>query len=231
MATSLARAHRPLSIAEVRELDRITIEESGVPGRLLMELAGAEATQRVLERPEARPGACVAVLAGGGNNGGDAFVVARHLAAAGLEVQVGCTVAPETLRSREARENARLLAGFGLQIAAEVRDLEPLLSPRPALLIDGLLGTGFTGRVREPLDDLIEAMNASGIPILALDVPSGFEADSGRAAGPAVRAAETVTFGARKRGLESPAARPYTGTVRLAPLPYSPEAWHRVVGA
>jgi NAD(P)H-hydrate epimerase len=158
-----------------------------------------------------------AVLCGGGNNGGDGYVVARHLLRVGLPVRVYTTVDPERLKG-DARTNMeiwRTLGGEMIPIQTSEQIIEAAGEwVNCALIVDGLLGTGFSGTVRSPLEEIIRLVNAlDGPRVLALDVPSGLDCNTGRAEGETIRAEKTVTFAARKVGFDVPTAREYTGEV------------------
>ena len=209
---------------EVRAFDRYCIEELGVPGIVLMENAGrqiAEAARAMLH--EGR-GTSALVLAGRGNNGGDGYVAARHLVLRDFRVEVA-VLAPRDEIHGDADTNLRILEAMGLppmilQGLTEtiLRDLVPMLE-RADLVVDGLLGTGTRGQVREPYAGVIAAANASGKPILAIDIPSGMDCDTGLPLGSTtIRAARTVTMAALKAGFRHPEAAQYTGDVVLADM-------------
>jgi len=194
-----------LSRARVRELDRRAIEEYGIPGLVLMENAGANASRWILERAARegwiRPSAGIAC--GPGNNGGDGYVVARHLANAGWDVRVESRVALEELRG-DAALMARIARAMGIPHTA--------LGEGHTLLVDALLGTGFQGAPRPDMARSIAALNGTRARlVVALDLPSGLDADTGEPSEPCVRAGATLTFAALKPGLLAPAARPYVG--------------------
>jgi NAD(P)H-hydrate epimerase len=208
---------------EVREFDRRAVEDLGVPGIVLMENAGrqaADAAARLLDQSHGRR---ALVVAGRGNNGGDGFVVARHLAARGRTVEVLLACEPDKLTG-DARTNFLPLAPLGIPVAQLGDDpgaaaaMILRAAQRADLVVDALLGTGLTGQVRQPLRAIIEAMNASGKPVLAIDIPSGLCADTGRPLGAAVRATATATFVAMKKGFLAPGADGYTGRVIVADI-------------
>lgn len=182
------------SVAQVRAFDARAIATQGVTGYELMERAGAASLRALREAwPSARR---VAVACGGGNNGGDGYVLARLLRAAGLEVRVHAVVDPSALRGDARRACDDYLSAGGL--------LEPLLHPDPArcdVIVDALLGTGFRLPIREPFASVSASINHSGRPVLALDIPSGLDGDTGRASEGAVRATRTLCFVALKQGL------------------------------
>ena len=204
----------------MREADRHTIEDLGIPGLELMENAAAGVVDALRDSyPEARR---ILILCGRGNNGGDGLAAARLLVSGGLEIKVLLFADPENL-SPDATENFRQAKTAGVPIVEiEGDDLSPLdtelESHPPDLIVDALLGTGTTGQVREPYAELIEGVNRLGLPVLAVDVPSGLDCDTGMPLGAAVRAARTVTFVAAKRGFAEPASRQYTGEVKVADI-------------
>jgi len=209
-----------LSREQIRQIDRRAIEELGVPGVVLMENAGRGAAEIILARLIGVDDPLAVILAGAGNNGGDGFVVARHLHLAGVRVRVYLAAEADRL-SPDARVNQDIARGMGLDIqplrgAADVQEAAAFWS-RAHVLVDGLLGTGFYGQVRPPLTEIISAINESrpttGGLVVALDVPSGLDCDTGRPGGVAVKADLTVTFVARKKGFDDPSSVAYTGEV------------------
>jgi NAD(P)H-hydrate epimerase len=190
--------------AQVRELDRIAIAELGLPGAELMERAGRAAFHELRRRwPRARR---IGVVCGSGNNGGDGYVVARLAAEAGLAVRV-MAVTPLAQLTSEAASAATAVQRSGVAVGAglEFGDCD--------VLVDALLGIGLSGEVRGPACEAIERMNQSGLPILALDVPSGLDADTGRVRGVAVRATATLCFIGLKAGCFTGAGRDHAGEV------------------
>ncbi len=191
-----------VSALEMSELDRQTSEHVGVPARTLMEVAGRAVAQECLRR--LRPGDTVTVAAGPGNNGGDGFVAARALLAAGHPVETFVFAdrarikgdAKLTLAALEKSapspitfvEDARALVAFGAAVK------------RSALVVDALLGVGATGEVRGSMAQAIDLLNDQKKTVVAVDIPSGVEADTGAVHGRAVDATVTVTFAYAKRG-------------------------------
>ena len=208
---------------EMREMDRTTIEEWGLPGAVLMENAGRAATAACEELLEELPPGPVIVVAGAGNNGGDGFVVARWLHDAGYSVEV-CLLKKIEELSGDAAMNASFAVRMGVPIREDAdRDtLQECLS-RATLIVDAVLGTGITGEVHGGPLDAIEAMNAAQAPIVALDIPSGIHTDTGAILGDAVRALVTVTFGLGKVGLFQHPGRERAGQIIIAPIGISGE--------
>jgi len=193
----------------MRALDRHTIETLGVPGELLMESAGRAVAEAALDLHRVRGGPLLA-LCGGGNNGGDGLVAARHLAALGLPVRALLVSEPKGDAARQA-ERAR---AFGVPVeAVEGGALE--IAER-AVVVDALFGTGLGRPVEGAPAEAIRRLNASPCAVVAVDLPSGVDADTGRALGDAVRADVTVTLGLPKPGLALEPGRSLAGRVRVA---------------
>jgi len=202
---------------EMREMDRQTIEHAAIPGLLLMEHAGMAVADRAVEMLEACGGEQVSVFCGKGNNGGDGFVAARILLQQGWHVHLYLTGNPENLRG-DARVNYKAVLGLDADVVVvQSRDDLPAVMDSD-LIIDALLGTGIQGEVTGLMADVIEQINQSGIPVLAADIPSGLQSDTGRYAGACIEADATVTFGALKRGLVIPPGRELAGIVDVAEI-------------
>ncbi len=209
----------------MRALDRRAIEELGVPGPTLMENAGrgAAAAIRAFLAGRGRPvrGLAVVVVCGKGNNGGDGFVVARVLAGWGARVRVFLLARAEDVKGDAAAKLAALrrarLRPVEVTEPAQLAGLAAALRPA-ALVVDALLGTGVSGPATGLVAEAIACVNASGVPVAALDLPSGLSADSGAGPGPVVRAALTTTFAGLKRGLLLAPGRGLAGEVRVVPI-------------
>lgn len=208
---------------EIRAFDRYAIEALGLPGIVLMENAGRQIAEAARAMLAGRAKPRVVILAGPGNNGGDGFVVARHLAMAGIRPEV-VLLAPREKIVGDADTNLRVLEPLGFQVRvlagkveAMLGELRPLLAEAD-LLVDGLLGTGTRGEIREPYASAIGAVNDARRPVLAIDIPSGLDPDTGKPLGPTVRATKTVTMAAVKVGFRKPGAEQYTGEVILADI-------------
>ncbi len=188
--------------AEMRALDQWTIAH-GTPGHVLMERAGAGAARVLRERFSGLRGRVV-VICGRGNNGGDGFVVARHLKRARFAVETWLLGRPEAVRGDAARMLAAWRrAGGRVESLADEGRLAALRTrlARAAVIVDAIFGTGLETPVAGLAAAVIEAINAARAPVLAVDLPSGLSADTGRPLGTAVRAAATATFGFAKVGL------------------------------
>jgi NAD(P)H-hydrate epimerase len=212
---------RSLTRDEVRDVDRRAIEQLGLPGIVLMENAGRGAAELLIGLGIDGP---VIVAAGKGNNGGDGFVIARHLENHGYEVRVLLFADPHELMG-DALTNYRVLSAAGTPIrecaGVDAGAWKDDLS-RSSWIVDALLGTGMRGAVREPFGGVIDEINASGRRVLAVDLPSGLDCDTGQPLGACVRAAHTATFVAPKRGFDAPEAATYTGQVHVIDIGVPP---------
>ena len=208
-----------LTRAQVRDLDRRAIGGYGLPGVVLMENAGRLCAD-VLKtlNPDRLP---TTILCGPGNNGGDGFVMARHLDNAGWPVH--CHVFAKNNRTPgDADVFFDVLYAAGIPFTQYHPDhfgetqreyvSRKCFAP-DTWLVDALFGTGLSRPLGSPFDRLVGRINDSGLPVLAIDVPTGLDCDTGEPFGPAIRAAHTATFVARKRGFLNPASREWTGEV------------------
>jgi NAD(P)H-hydrate epimerase len=202
------------SAAQVRALDDYAIAQ-GTSGYTLMKRAGEAALRALRSRwPKALE---IAVVAGGGNNAGDGYVLARFAQAAGLSVTVLAVMAPDRLGgdARTACQDFRSSGGHIVTYSA-------LLLAQADVIVDALLGTGLTSSVRAPLSEAIQAINACARPVLALDLPSGLNADNGTVLGAAVRADCTISFVALKTGLFLGDGPEYAGRLLFDDLEVTP---------
>lgn len=201
-----------LDVAGMALADQAAIS-GGTPGLLLMEKAGQAVADAVLRR--AKPGAGVLVLCGPGNNGGDGFVAARLLAERGLRVTVALAC-PRSLLAGDAAAMAQRWTGA----------IDPIAGLRPDrfdLIVDALFGAGLSRPLEGEVAALVCAVNASGRPVVAVDVPSGLSGDTGKSHGEVVRAVQTVTFFRLKPGHLLQPGRTLCGTVTLADIGIAPE--------
>lgn len=188
---------------EMQQMDRYTIEEIGLPGVVLMENAGAKVVEEILAgSPLQNPK--VVVLAGGGNNGGDGFVVARKLADLGMEPLLCLLVHPERLKG-DAKVNYDVYLKRRLPIFYLHENTFACLRNKLChgnIIVDAILGTGVNGPVREPFDKVISMVNEfkGEKQVVSIDIPSGVSSDSGKVEGDAIHASKTVTFVFPKKG-------------------------------
>lgn len=214
-----------LSAAQMRALDESTIREVGIPGPVLMERAALGVSELVLSR---HPRRHTLIVCGRGNNGGDGLAAARQLHLVGHPV--ACVVLAESAAQLSADAQLNLNAAQQVGVNLRMASLPDYLLEETEVVIDCLLGTGAAGEMREPLRGwarAINALGARGVPIVAVDVPSGVDASSGSVAEDAVAATCTLTFGALKTGLVVPPGCEAAGEVLvwdigLPPLLYPP---------
>jgi len=209
-----------LSRAQVRRVDELAVSRYKMPSLILMENAGRNAAAIIRsEFPEARR---VSILCGTGNNGGDGFVIARHLSNAGWHPGV-LLVGSRAKLTEDARTNLTIAEAMGIAIGECDATFDPaaLASQLEAadLIVDALLGTGFSGEVRSPMAEVIEIVNALPFQdVVAVDVPSGLDGDTGMPCNATIRADLTVTFVARKKGFLQESAVPCVGRVEVADI-------------
>jgi NAD(P)H-hydrate epimerase len=233
-----------LTAEQCRQADQYAIRELGIPGVVLMENAGRGAADLIAAWLETMPvnDPLVVIVCGKGNNGGDGLVIARHLAIRGRRAEIDMAAEPSALTD-DAAVNWRIVERLGLPVR---RILEPPAMAeadrrwaQADVLVDALLGTGFAGRVREPLATIIESFNTCGSagdgsrprPLrVAIDVPSGLNPDTGLAEGPAVRADHTITFLASKAGYAQPQARAWLGELHVRDIGAPLEMIGRAMG-
>jgi ADP-dependent NAD(P)H-hydrate dehydratase / NAD(P)H-hydrate epimerase len=217
---------RVLNTQQMREADRRTIEEIGIPSIVLMENAGRQAVAAMEAAFEDLASSHVGVLCGRGNNGGDGFVVARTLVQRGVETSVFLLGRVTEVRG-DARTNLEVLGRIGLTVVeiADAQEWELHFSEisRCEVLVDAVLGTGFHGQLSGLLETVVADVNGLGVPVVAIDLPTGVSADTHEVAGEAIEASMTVTLAAPKIPLILPPADSHGGDLVIAdigiPLP------------
>jgi NAD(P)H-hydrate epimerase len=214
---------------QVREIDRRAVEQYKIPGIVLMENAARAAADVAVQMLADHPGK-VSILCGGGNNGGDGLALARHLHNRGIELSITLTADPTKYKA-EALANWQIVRAMSLPVTFLHRP-----TAKPALIVDAIFGTGLTQapRVTEvgppyvPFPDLCRAIEESQIPVLAIDLPSGMDCDTGRPLGSCIRATRTITFVAQKIGFAQPAAQEYLGQITVGDIGCPTELIERV---
>jgi len=222
MITIQGKQYRTVTRDEMRRMDGIAIDEYRIPGIILMENAGRSVAQIVMKTyREKRFEKPVLILCGRGNNGGDGFVIARHLHNGAVGVRVlfagkPADVAPDS----DAGVNLEILKRMEIRVEEINEDSAFLRAAldKSELVVDALLGTGLKGGVREPYKSVIETLNAASKYVIAVDIPSGLDCNEGTAPGSAVKAAETVTLGLPKAGFLKESASAYLGILRVGKI-------------
>jgi len=205
---------------QVRRVDQLAVERYGISGLVLMENAGRNAASIIVSEYGSTGSALI--CCGPGNNGGDGCVIARHLHNGGWSVRLLVT-GEESRMSPDMLSNYQIARAMGLRMRVTSDGAEQVKAVTNVsgdeFLVDALLGTGFRGMVRSPTDGLIEAINAAGPrAIVAVDVPSGLDCETGEPSNATVRADLTITFVAIKAGFAMPAAQPFMGRVHVADI-------------
>ncbi len=215
---------QPQKPETVREWDRLAIQEYGIPGIVLMENAGAGAAKIISrlsrEEPEKFASPFV-ILCGPGNNGGDGYVVARHLFNSGFPVEVHLSFNPEGQDGNsDAGINLSIIRKMGIAVETPGPDeLGRILQQKgTCTIIDGLLGTGLSRPLQDPYRSWVEAITESGQAVIALDIPSGLDAGSGEVLGRCVSADHTITFAAAKTGLCQGRGPDFTGRLHVVKI-------------
>ncbi|HEY1785300.1 MAG TPA: NAD(P)H-hydrate epimerase [Pirellulales bacterium] len=204
-----------LSRLRAGQLDQRATAEYGVPGIVLMENAGRGVAEKLLGLGVR---GSVAICCGPGNNGGDGFVIARHLDLRQVAVKV-MVWGDDGRRPGDAATNLDVVMRSGIALMRDVgpADLARELSGA-SWIVDALLGTGARGEVRPPLGDVITAINSAGVPVMAVDLPSGLDADTGLPARQTIRALHTCTFVAYKPGFLREGADQFTGQIHVVDI-------------
>lgn len=210
-----------LTAQELAEVDREATEKFGIAVLVLMEKAGLATATLAWQMIGQNPNASVVCLIGKGNNGGDGLVAARYLQRWGTKILAVLGAEKEEMREtpagqlRRAEQEGVTFVGWESAI------------PRSHLIIDALLGYGSKGTPREPVAGLIRWANGSGLPVLAVDLPSGMDATTGGHSDPCIVAKATVTFGFPKTGFLEPGASPFLGELYLADISLPTEIYAR----
>ncbi len=218
---------RVMTADEVRSVDNWAINTLGIPGVVLMENAGRSCAEFIKNKLSGRSNPKVCIFCGTGNNGGDGFVIGRHLLNSGFKVTVVICGGTNKVGG-DAKINLDIIRQMGQSIEqlnlknTEIEKAVRVFAAGSDMVVDAIFGTGLKGHLKDECKKLIEAINALDLPILAVDIPSGLDCDTGQPQGTAIRADYTITFVAVKAGFESPTAAQYTGEVHVASIGIKP---------
>jgi len=217
-----------MSRSEVRRFDAWAINDLGISGVVLMENAGRSCAELIIARLNNVDSPKVRIFCGIGNNGGDGYVIARHLANAAIESSV-VICGDKTRVKGDALINLNIIEGMKLPISrmdmtqSQIAGQVKAFADGCNILVDALFGTGLRGELTSPYCELINAVNACNLPILAVDIPSGIDCDTGRPLAEAIEATDTVTFAAVKKGFVTGAdSVKYTGRIYVASIGVEP---------
>lgn len=205
----------------MQQIDKRAQEEFGIPSIVLMENAGGKASLVAIDMLPIAGKAKVVCICGKGNNGGDGFVCARHLINKGIDVDIFLLGKPDELK-QDPETNFEILKKMGktVKILKSKEDFAFFINKlkEAQLIIDAILGIGLSGEVKQPYKNVIDLINQSRRPILALDVPSGLDATTGKILGSCIKAAKTVTFALPKTGFIKNDGPNYVGEVIVADI-------------
>jgi NAD(P)H-hydrate epimerase len=224
---------RVLNSTQMREADRRTIDEIGIPSVVLMENAGRQAVAAMEAMYSDLADREVAVLCGRGNNGGDGFVIARTLVQRGIDVSVFLFGRVSEVRG-DARTNLEILGRLGVTVVevadSQAWELHFSEVSDCTLIVDAIFGTGLNAPLTGLIESVVADVNASGIPVVAIDLPSGLSADSADPIGPSIEAGLTITLGAPKLPLVLPPAETRAGDIVIADIGIPVEVFESVEG-
>ena len=212
---------------EARAFDSWAINTIGIPGAVLMENAGRRCAKLIKEKLDSVENPKVCIFCGTGNNGGDGFVIARHLRNYGFDIVLVICGTRDKIKG-DALVNLNILDQLGQKIEylnitkPDVAHKIKTFAADANMLVDAIFGTGLQGQISENYISLIESINALNIPILAVDIPSGLDCDTGHPLGAGINAAYTVTFSALKKGFLTRIALEYTGQIHIASIGVEP---------
>jgi hydroxyethylthiazole kinase-like uncharacterized protein yjeF len=218
-----------MSRDEVRAVDSWAINTIGIPGVVLMENAGRSCAELIKDKLKDVDSPKVCIFCGTGNNGGDGYVVSRHLINSGFEVVVVICGDRSKIKG-DAKINLDILERLGLPIEQlNLKDGDVLarikaFTAGADMIVDAIFGTGLSGQLSDDYKELIDNISACDCSILAVDIPSGLDCDAGQPLGKAIRADYTVTFVAVKKGFTSGSAAQYTGEIFVASIGVEPNS-------
>jgi NAD(P)H-hydrate epimerase len=204
-----------LTRAQVREIDRRSIEEFHIPGNELIENAAQAAADVACDMLDGECVGEVLVLCGGGNNGGDGLALARHLHNRGTDVSLALTIDPLKYKG-DALINWQIVSA--MKLPWEPLDPPRLASAPALLLVDAIFGTGLEHSPREPFPAIAAAVEQSRLPVLAIDLPRGMDCDTGLPLGACINATRTITFVAEKVGFANSQAKQFLGEVTVGSI-------------
>jgi len=193
-----------------------------IPSVVLMENAGRGAAEIIIEKFKSQGFLKVCIFCGTGNNGGDGFVIARHLKNAGFDVAV-IICGPASKIKGDALINYQIIRNMKIavqefQSPGEITNQIKSVANNRDIIVDAIFGTGFTGQLSQEFTALIDAINAINKPIIAVDIPSGLDCDTGQPLNTSIKASATITFAAAKKGYLNPQSEQYTGEIYVASI-------------
>jgi NAD(P)H-hydrate epimerase len=218
---------RVMTREQVRAVDNWAINTLGIPGVVLMENAGRSCAEFIKNKLSGKTNPKVCIFCGTGNNGGDGYVIARHLLNSCFKVTVIICGDIDKVAG-DAKINLDILRQMGQPIEqlnpknTEIEKIVQAFAADSDMVVDAIFGTGLKGHLKDEYKRLIEAINALDLHILAVDIPSGLDCDTGHPHGTAIQADYTITFVAVKAGFENHGAAQYAGEVHVASIGIEP---------
>lgn len=210
---------KAVTVKEIQKLDKIAIQEIGIPSLVLMENAGQSVAQEVLKRLKDQPKKVVCVVCGVGNNAGDGFVAARHLLIAGIKTKIFLIGRERDLKN-DAAVNCQILRKVGYPIFS-VTELNSVLKrnlSRADVVVDAIFGVGLSRLIEGPFKEIIQEINQRAKHVVSIDIPSGLNGTTGKIYGVCVKADVTVTFSFAKKGFFKNEGPRYAGRVVVADI-------------
>lgn len=208
---------------QMQNIDRRAIEGMKIPGLELMEAAGSRVVDAIVEQYGDITGQVITIVCGKGNNGGDGFVAARYLHEKGAKIEIFLTGRVDTVEG-DAKTNLKRAEKIGLYVK-EIDNIDDFsIDDNPDIIIDAIFGTGFSGDIKTPYDEIISKINDHPASVVAVDAPSGLDGATGAVAEPCVRADLTVTFGLPKFGQAVYPGKEYCGLLLVADIGFPDEA-------
>jgi NAD(P)H-hydrate epimerase len=215
---------------QVRHIDRLASEQYHIPSIVLMENAARAVADVAWQMISATKKPSILILCGGGNNGGDGLAAARWLHNRGAQVHVWPQIDPVKYTG-DALIQWQIVDAMRIEIVRPSRELDALLESGCDLIIDAVFGTGLQQAPRPPFDRLVETIASQSAPVLAVDLPSGLDCDTGEPLGPCIQATQTVTLVAEKIGFANPKAAAFLGRVTVGDIGCPPELVQQVLHA
>lgn len=208
---------------KIREIDILAQTKFSIPSIVLMENAGSVACEEVLKSIDNNLSKKISIFSGKGNNGGDGFVAARHLKSRGANVDVYLLGKIKDVKKPDPLTNLKIIRKMGIRVA-EIIDIKSVKKLKRRfgcdVIVDAILGTGFSGKLPFHMAVLVNFLNRTGIPIFSLDVPSGLDATTGRVLDTCIKATKTITFGLPKTGFMKSDGPAFTGEVLVRNITY-----------
>lgn len=214
---------RHVTANKIRQIDNLAQTKYSIPSLILMENAGGAASEEILSYIDNDISKRIAIFCGRGNNGGDGFVVARHLAANGIHIDIYLLGKIKDIKKPDPLINLKIIRKMGIKLI-ELADIKIFKKIRRRfaydIIVDAIFGTGFSGELPPLIAMLIDFLNDTGLPIFSLDVPTGLDATTGKIFNTCIKATKTITFGLPKTGFIKADGPTFTGEAIVRNISY-----------